>query len=168
MLSPTIAGFRATISNTTAKPLLPYRHIPKLFDNKQLCSDHAARLQTQAFYMYSLWDSTYLLEHAVRLHRLTGAIRGLLACLTSCRWRCDTIGLTTAEKVTILTVTFSLMTATSHALVLVALLSWRDSLSFYKPQKLAGLFKTKRIGSPCCLCPPTVCQEEGENSSLWL
>lgn len=55
------------------------------------------------FAPYSLCDSTYLLEHAVRLHLLTGVIRRLRACLTSCRCSWEARGLTTADKVTMLT-----------------------------------------------------------------
>lgn len=66
------------------------------------CSRKTLRHVTaQHVFRYLLCDRTYLLEHAVRLHLLTGVIRRLLACLTSCRWSWDDRGLITDDRVTI-------------------------------------------------------------------
>ena len=54
------------------------------------------------FKQYSLCESTYLLEHAVRLHLLTGTSRWPLPCLDSCRWSRRPTGLIIDERVTML------------------------------------------------------------------
>lgn len=85
----------------------PYR----LYDNEYLCrhakekqnKPHGVLLLNPFSIKYLLCDSTYLLEHAVRLHLLTGVIRWLLACVTSCRWSFEARGLKTDDRVTILT-----------------------------------------------------------------
>lgn len=84
----------------------PYR----LYYNEYLClhakkeknKPHGVLLFNHFSIKYLLCDSTYLLEHAVRLHLLTGVIRWLLACVTSCRWRFEARGLNTDDRVTIL------------------------------------------------------------------
>ena len=54
------------------------------------------------FKQYSLCESTYLLEHAVRLHLLTGTSRWPLPCLDSCRWSRRPTGLMIDDRVTML------------------------------------------------------------------
>lgn len=52
--------------------------------------------------MHLLCDSTHLLEHAVRLHPLTGVIRWLVPCAASRRRSWAARGLIRADRVTML------------------------------------------------------------------
>lgn len=53
---------------------------------------------THIIHKYLLCDSTYLLEHAVRLHLLTGVILWLLTRVTTWRWSLEVTGLITDNR----------------------------------------------------------------------
>lgn len=58
--------------------------------------------QWQIILMYLLCDSTYLLEHAVRLHVLCGTFRRLFVFLMRFRWNWEASGRSTVDSDTIL------------------------------------------------------------------
>lgn len=75
---------------------------------------------------YLLFDSTYLLEHAARLHLRTGVSRGTRVCLIKCRYSWEARGLTTDVSVTMLS-RYQRPSVRRKTNVLCALDAWRFS-----------------------------------------